>query len=438
VTEKYRVRVLNHISAGGLKRLPWDRFAVSADVDDPHAVLVRSADLHDMDISESLLAVGRAGSGTNNIPVAKMSDRGIPVFNAPGANANAVKELVVAGMLLAARNIDDALKYLDSLNPDDPELEHKVEAGKKAFAGFELAGQTLGIVGLGKIGCLVADAAIKLGMHAIGYDPEITVDSAWSLPATVKKAHSLGEVLKHSNFLTLHVPLVDETRGMIDAGGIAQMKAGAVVLNFSRGGVVDETAILEALEAGQLSKYVCDFPASHLAHQSGVILLPHLGASTREAEENCAVMVAEQVRDYLLDGTIRNSVNFPDVILPRESQFRVAIANANVPNMVGGISHEMALAGLNIATMTNKSRKDLAYTLADVDSEVPDSVIKAIGDIDGVLILLLAHDPCVWRMPSTGSANAWRHAPRTSGASGRPTHRARRGPCEWTCIWSMG
>jgi D-3-phosphoglycerate dehydrogenase len=387
VTEKYRVRVLNHISAGGLKRLPWDRFAVSADVDDPHAVLVRSADLHDMEISESLLTVGRAGSGTNNIPIARMSERGIPVFNAPGANANAVKELVVAGMLLASRNIDDALKYLDSLDPDDPELEQKVEAGKKAFAGYELAGQTLGIVGLGKIGCLVADAAIKLGMHVIGYDPEITVDSAWSLPATVKKAHSLGEVLKHSNFLTLHVPLVDATRGMVDAGGIAQMKAGAVVLNFSRGGVVDETAILEALETGQLAKYVCDFPAPHLAQQAGVILLPHLGASTREAEENCAVMVAEQVRDYLLDGTIRNSVNFPDVIMPRESLFRVAIANANVPNMVGGISHEMAMAGLNIATMTNKSRRDLAYTLVDVDSEVPDSVIKAIGDIDGVLMV---------------------------------------------------
>ena len=385
--EKYRVRVLNHISAGGLKRLPWDRFAVSADVDDPHAVLVRSADLHDMEISESLLTVGRAGSGTNNIPIARMSERGIPVFNAPGANANAVKELVVAGMLLASRNIDDALKYLDSLDPDDPELEQKVEAGKKAFAGYELAGQTLGIVGLGKIGCLVADAAIKLGMHVIGYDPEITVDSAWSLPATVKKAHSLGEVLKHSNFLTLHVPLVDATRGMVDAGGIAQMKAGAVVLNFSRGGVVDETAILEALETGQLAKYVCDFPAPHLAQQAGVILLPHLGASTREAEENCAVMVAEQVRDYLLDGTIRNSVNFPDVIMPRESLFRVAIANANVPNMVGGISHEMAMAGLNIATMTNKSRRDLAYTLVDVDSDVPDSVIKAIGDIDGVLMV---------------------------------------------------
>jgi D-3-phosphoglycerate dehydrogenase / 2-oxoglutarate reductase len=387
VTEKYRVRVLNHISAGGLKRLPWDRFAVSAEVDDPHAILVRSANLHGIEIPESLLAVGRAGSGTNNIPIPRMSARGIPVFNAPGANANAVKELVVAGMLLAARNIDDALKYLDSLDPDDPELENKIEAGKKAFAGYELANHTLGVVGLGKIGCLVADAAIKLGMRVIGYDPDITVDSAWSLPASVKKAHSLGEVLKYSNFLTLHVPLVDATRGMIDAGGLAQMKPGAVVLNFSRGGVVDDTAILEALESGQLSRYVCDFPAPHLSQQPGVILLPHLGASTGEAEENCAVMVAEQVRDYLLDGTIRNSVNFPDVILPRESQFRVAIANANVPNMVGGISHEMAMAGLNIATMTNKSRKDLAYTLVDVDSDVPDSVIKAIGDIDGVLMV---------------------------------------------------
>jgi len=387
VTEKYRVRVLNHISAGGLKRLPWDRFAVSAEVDDPHAILVRSANLHGIEIPESLLAVGRAGSGTNNIPIPRMSARGIPVFNAPGANANAVKELVVAGMLLAARNIDDALKYLDSLDPDDPELENKIEAGKKAFAGYELANHTLGVVGLGKIGCLVADAAIKLGMQVIGYDPDITVDSAWSLPASVKKAYSLGEVLKYSNFLTLHVPLVDATRGMIDAGGLAQMKPGAVVLNFSRSGVVDDTAILEALESGQLSRYVCDFPAPHLSQQPGVILLPHLGASTGEAEENCAVMVAEQVRDYLLDGTIRNSVNFPDVILPRESQFRVAIANANVPNMVGGISHEMAMAGLNIATMTNKSRKDLAYTLVDVDSDVPDSVIKAIGDIDGVLMV---------------------------------------------------
>jgi len=387
MTEKYRVRVFNNIWPGGLKRLPWDRFAVSADADNPHAILVRSADLYGMEISESLLAVGRAGSGTNNIPVPAMSERGIAVFNAPGANANAVKELVVAGMLLAARNIDDALRYLDGINPDDSELERRIEAGKKAFAGYELAGRTLGVVGLGKVGCLVADVAIKLGMHVIGYDPEITVDSAWSLPSAVKKAQSLSEVLKHSNFLSVHVPLVDATRGMIDAGGIAQLKPGSVVLNFSRGGVVRETAILEALETGQLSKYVCDFPDPQLTGRHGVILLPHLGASTREAEENCAVMVADQVRDYLIDGTIQNSVNFPDVILPRESRFRVAIANANVPNMFGGISHEMAMAGLNIATMTNKSRKDLAYTLVDVDSEVPDSVIKAIGAIDGVLMV---------------------------------------------------
>ena len=385
MSEKYRIRVLNHISANGLKRLAWDRFAVSADMDEPDAILVRSADLHAVELPDSVLAIGRAGSGTNNIPVAKMSARGVPVFSAPGANANAVKELVLAGMLLAARNLDGALKYVGDLDSQDAELDAKVEAGKKAFAGYELAGRTLGVVGLGKIGCLVADAAIKLGMHAIGYDPEITVDSAWSLPATVKKAEKLGDVLKHSDFITLHVPLVDETRGMIDAAGVAQMKRGAVVLNFSRSGVVEETAVLEALEEKQLLKYVCDFPGPHLNHHPGVIVLPHLGASTREAEENCAVMVADQVRDYLLDGTIKNSVNFPDVALPRESRWRVAIANANVPNMVGGISHEMAMAGLNIATMTNKSRKDLAYTLVDVDSDVPPEVIKAIGAIDGVL-----------------------------------------------------
>ena len=385
MTEKYRVKVLNHISANGLRRLPWDRFAVSAEVEDPHAILLRSADLHGTEIPASVLAIGRAGTGTNNIPVAAMSVRGIPVFNAPGANANAVKELVLAGMLLAARNLDDALRFVSTLDVADPELEARIESGKKAYAGYELAGHTLGVIGLGKIGCLVADAAIKLGMHVIGYDPEITVDSAWSLPSTVKKAHSLGEVLRHSHFVTLHVPLVEATRGMLDAGGVAQMKHGAVVLNFSRGGVVDEAAILEALEEKHLSRYVCDFPGPSLNGHVGVIVLPHLGASTREAEENCAVMVAEQVRDYLVDGTVVNAVNFPNVTLPRESPWRVAIANANVPNMVGGISHEMATAGLNIATMTNKSRGDLAYTLVDVDSDVPPSVIEAIAAIEGVL-----------------------------------------------------
>jgi D-3-phosphoglycerate dehydrogenase / 2-oxoglutarate reductase len=386
VTEKFRVQFLNHISANGLKRFPWDRFAVSPDGHDPHAILVRSADLHGTLVPATVLAIGRAGSGTNNIPVAEMSARGIPVFNAPGANANAVKELVLAGMLLAARNLDNALRFIDSVPGEDPDFEG-IEAAKKAFAGYELAGHTLGVVGLGKIGCLVADAAIKLGMHVIGYDPAITVESAWSLPSTVKKAEQLSELLRHSHFVTLHVPLMDATRDMIDAAGIAQMKHSAVLLNFSRNGVVDEAAVLEGLANKQLAKYVCDFPSRDLAQHSGVILLPHLGASTREAEENCAVMVADQVRDYLLDGTIRNSVNFPDVTMPRESAFRLAIANANVPNMVGGISHEMAEAGLNIATMTNKSRKDLAYTLVDVDSDVPDSVIKAIGALDGVLMV---------------------------------------------------
>lgn len=385
MSEKFRVRVLNQVSAGGLRRLPWERFVVSADVEDPHAILLRSADLHSRPIPDSVLAVGRAGSGTNNIPVAALSERGVPVFNAPGANANAVKELVLAGMLLAARNLDRALPYVLEQRADDSELETKIEAGKKAYAGYELAGHTLGVVGLGKIGCLVADAAIKLGMTVIGYDPEITVEAAWSLPASVKKAHSLGEILRHSNFITLHVPLVDATRGMIDAGALAQLAPAAVVVNFSRGGVVDEVAVLEALRDGRLSRYVCDFPAPDLLGRPGVILLPHLGASTAEAEENCAVMVADQVRDYLLDGTIRHAVNFPDVELPRESRQRLAIANANVPNMVGGISHELAVAGLNIATMTNKSRGGLAYTLVDVDSDVPEEAIKAIGAIDGVL-----------------------------------------------------
>ena len=344
MSDKFRIQVLNHLSARGLRRLPWDRFSVSADATDPHAILLRSADLHAEPIPDSVLAVGRAGSGTNNIPVAALSARGVPVFSAPGANANAVKELVLAGMLLAARNIDRALPYVTAQSADDPELESRIEAGKKAYVGYELAGHTLGVVGLGKIGCLVADVAIKLGMDVIGYDPEITVEAAWSLPAAVRKAHDLGDLLRHSNFVTLHVPLVDATRAMIDAGALSQLKRGAVLLNFSRGGVVDDAAVLEALGEGQLSRYVCDFPSAELVGRPGVVLLPHLGASTGEAEQNCAVMAADQVRDYLLDGTLKNAVNFPDVELPRESRWRIAVANANVPNMVGSITHELAAA----------------------------------------------------------------------------------------------
>jgi D-3-phosphoglycerate dehydrogenase len=381
----FRVLVLNQISASGLKRLPAEVYETGKDVAEPDAVLVRSADMHGMDIPSSVLAIGRAGAGTNNIPVAAMSERGVPVFNAPGANANAVKELVIAGMLLAARNLPAALRFVDALDPKAPDMDKQVEDGKKAFAGFELAGHTLGVIGLGKIGCLVADAAIRMGMHVVGYDPEITVDAAWSLPAQVKRANSVPELLRASHFVSLHVPLVAATRHLIDAASLEHARHGAVLLNFSREGVVDEAAALAALDSGRLRQYVCDFPGAAINSHRHVIALPHLGASTREAEENCAVMVADQLRDYLENGNVRNSVNFPDAVSPRESGYRIAIANANVPNMLGQISTAMASAGLNIHNMLNKSRGEMAYTLVDVDSAVPDEVVRSIKRIDGVL-----------------------------------------------------
>lgn len=382
---RFQILVLNAISASGLKQLPAERYHTGKDVAKPDAVLLRSADLHGMDIPASVRAIARAGAGTNNIPVAAMSARGVPVFNAPGANANAVKELVLAGMLMAARNLPGALSFVASLDPQDSELEHKVEDGKKQFAGFELVGHTLGIVGLGKIGCLVADAAIKLGMNVLGYDPDITVDAAWSLPAQVKRAASVAEVLKHANFVSLHVPLVSATRHLVNADNLGLMKTGAVLLNFSREGVVDDAAVLAHLERKQLGMYVCDFPSAALHGHERVLALPHLGASTREAEDNCAVMVAMQLRDYLEHGNVVNAVNFPAVNMARESKFRVAIANANVPNMLGQISTTMAHAGLNIHNMVNKSRGEMAYTLVDVDSAVQAEVLARLAAIDGVL-----------------------------------------------------
>lgn len=380
----FQVLVLNQISAKGLERLPSGSYLTGKDIARPDAVLVRSADMHGMDIPSSVLAIARAGAGTNNIPVKQMSARGVPVFNAPGANANAVKELVLAGMLMAARNLPPAQKFVRELPPAG-DLDKTVEEGKKAFAGFELAGQTLGVVGLGRIGCLVADAAIKLGMNVLGYDPEITVDAAWSLPSTVKKAVSVTEVLKNAQFVTVHVPLLEATRHLVNSDNIRLMKPEAVLLNFSRDGIVDDQAALQALAGRQLGWYVCDFPAPALLEHPRVIALPHLGASTREAEENCAVMVADQLRDYLEHGNVANAVNFPNVSMPRESAWRVAIANANVPNMVGQISTAMAQAGLNIHNMVNKSRGDVAYTVLDVDSAVPQGALDAIRGIEGVL-----------------------------------------------------
>lgn len=381
----YSILILNAISQNGLKRLPAERYTIGKEVANPDAIMVRSADMHSMDIPKSVRAIGRAGSGTNNIPVKAMSARGVPVFNAPGANANAVKELVLAGMLLAARNIGGAMKFVSALDPADPAMEKKVEDGKKKFAGYELAGHTLGVIGLGKIGCLVADVAIKLGMDVLGYDPEITIDAAWSLPSQVKKANSVAEVLKNANFISIHVPLVDATRKMINAEALAHVKHGAVLLNFSREGVVDEAAVLAALEAKKLAVYVCDFPNANVNNHPHVIALPHLGASTAEAEENCAIMVADQLREYLEHGNVQNAVNFPNVVMPRESNFRIAVANSNVPNMLGQISTAMAQAGLNIRNMMNKSKGDVAYTLVDVDSEVPAKVVDSIAGINGVL-----------------------------------------------------
>jgi D-3-phosphoglycerate dehydrogenase len=385
MADRLRILTLNNISHAGLKRLPADRYAVAGQIDKPDAILVRSQDMHALEVPETVRAIGRAGAGVNNIPVKDMSRRGVPVFNAPGANANAVKELVLAGMLMAARNIPAALRFAEDLAGSDEDINRRVEEEKKHYAGIELPHHTLGVIGLGRIGSLVADAAIKLGMNVHGYDPEITVDAAWSLPSQVRKAHSIEEIMRGCDFVTVHVPLLDATRDLIDAQRLALMKHGTVLLNFSREGIVDNQAVVEALAAKRLRYYVCDFPAAALAGQPGVIALPHLGASTRQAEDNCAVMVVDQVRDYLEHGNIRNAVNFPDVVMSRESPYRLGIANANVPNMVGQISTAVAKAGLNIHNMINKSKRDMAYTLVDVDSPVPGKVIAELCGIQGVL-----------------------------------------------------
>jgi D-3-phosphoglycerate dehydrogenase / 2-oxoglutarate reductase len=381
----YRILTLNQISSHGLQRFPATRYTVGKAVDAPDAILVRSHDLHKMDIPASVRAIGRAGAGTNNIPVAAMSQRGVPVFNAPGANANAVRELVLAALLMAARNVIPALDYVATLDAAASDLEKLVEEGKKQFAGVELPRRTLGIVGLGAIGSLVADTAIKLGMKVTGFDPEITVDAAWRLPSSVRRAHSIEEVLKMADFVTLHVPLLAVTRNLIDERRLAVMKQGAVLLNFARDALVDDAAVVAALKSRRLKCYMCDFPGAALLGQPGVVALPHLGASTEEAEENCAVMVVDQVRDYLEHGAIANAVNFPNVEMSRESPYRLGIANANVPNMLGQISTAMARAGLNIHNMVNKSRGEMAYTLVDVDSPIQSAAIDAIAAIEGVL-----------------------------------------------------
>ncbi len=381
----FKILTLNNIAAVGLDRLPRDKYEVASEVQTPDAVLVRSAKMHDMPVPASLKAIGRAGAGVNNIPVKEMSEKGIVVFNAPGANANAVKELVIAGMLLAARNIPQAWKFATGLSGDDTFLHKAVEDGKKNFVGFELPGRTLGVIGLGAIGVRVANTARALGMKVVGFDPGITVERAWELSADVQQASSVDELLARADFVTFHVPLIDATRNLINAERLKFMKDNVVVLNFAREGVVDEAAMVAALDAGKAHAYVSDFPVNATKDHPRCITLPHLGASTGEAEDNCAIMVADQVRDFLENGNILNSVNFPEIKLPRKGDHRLAIANKNLPDMVGQISHVLGSHKVNIVHMVNDSRGDVAYTLIDIEGEIPTDAAEAIRGINGVL-----------------------------------------------------
>lgn len=381
----YKVLTLNNISVAGLEQLPREQYEIASEIQHPDAVLLRSFKMHDMDIPDSLKAIGRAGAGVNNIPVDKMTDKGVVVFNAPGANANAVKELVLAGMLIGCRNLCQAWDYSRNLEGDDAAISKAVEAGKKNYGGFELPGRTLGVIGLGAIGRFVANAALDLGMNVIGYDPGITVEGAWKLSSDVEKAASVEELLSKVDFVTFHVPLVEATKNMINAERLKLMKDNVIILNFARNGIIDDQAVSDAIKSGKVYSYVCDFPSNLLKNHERVITLPHLGASTKEAEDNCAVMVAEQIRDYLENGNVRNSVNFPEVKMPRTNGYRLAVVNKNVPNMLGQISSALADGGLNIIDMLNKSREELAYTLIDVNEPPSDNILNTLLDIDGIL-----------------------------------------------------
>ncbi len=381
----YKILTLNNIAVAGLDRLPRNDYEVASEITHPDAILLRSYKMHGMQIPETVKAIGRAGAGVNNIPVEEMTEKGIPVFNAPGANANAVKELVLAGALIAARNLGQAWRFATGLTGDDATITKQVEAGKKNFVGFELPGHTMGVIGLGAIGVKVANACRALGMHVIGYDPTITVQSAWKLASEVEQALSVDDLLTKSDFVTFHVPLTDTTSNMINADRLKLMKPGSVLLNFARNGIIDDEAVVAALESGRLYAYVSDFPSNLLKDNPRVITLPHLGASTKEAEDNCAIMVAEEVRDYLENGNIVNSVNFPSINLPRNGGFRIAVVNSNVPNMVGQISTDLGREGLNILDMLNKSRDGIAVTLLDVDKQPSAGLLKTLATIDGVL-----------------------------------------------------
>ena len=377
------IKVLNNISSLGLEKFSKEFYDVSTSSANPDAILVRSAKMHDMKIENSLKAVGRAGAGVNNIPIQKMSDNGVVVFNTPGANANAVKELVISSMLLASRNICQGWSYVNSLPLEN--LKATVEDGKKQYSGCELPGKTLGIVGLGAIGVEIANAASILGMDVIGYDPSISKRNAWKISSDVEEAISLEELFSRSDFVSFHVPLLEATKNLLNAKRIELLPEGCVVINMSRDGIVDEEELIKSLDSGRVKYYVTDFPIDEKKNHERVIALPHLGASTAEAEDNCAVMIAKQIKDYLENGNIINSVNFPDAKMPRAGKERLAITHRNIPNMVRQITKAIAEEEANIVDMLNKSKGEFAYTLIDVEEGISNSVIENIEKVEGIL-----------------------------------------------------
>ena len=381
----YKILKINNLSEKGLERFPAGKYELGSEIASPDAIMLRSQKLHDMEFDDNLKAVGRAGAGVNNIPVERLSQLGVPVFNAPGANANAVKELVIGSLFLCERNLHHAFSYTNDLTAVGDALDKQVEDGKKKFVGRELPERTLGVIGLGAIGVEVANTAALLGMKVIGYDPAITVASAWKLSSAVEKANSVDDLLSRSDFVTFHVPLIDATRHMINEQRLHSMRDNSVVLNFARSGVVDDDAILKGLNNGKIKTYITDFPTRETIEHEGVITLPHLGASTAEAEENCAIMIADQLQEFLEHGNIHNSVNFPQVELSRKSDHRLAMIHRNVPDMVGQISHQLGKSSVNIEHMINESRGDVACTLIDTHLRVDEQTMSAIQGIDGLL-----------------------------------------------------
>ena len=380
----YTIKTLNAISPVGLAKLPASQFEIHNNVDDPHGILVRSADMHDMPLPDTLLAIARAGAGTNNIPIDECTEKGIVVFNTPGANANAVAELVVGALVSGSRNMVDAVNWAQSLK-GSAAIAKDVEKGKKQFVGPELRGKTLGVIGLGAIGARVANAAVALGMEVLGYDPYISIDAAWSLSRSVKHCVSLGDMLPQCDYLTIHVPYLPSTRYTINAQTLNMCKDGVRVLNFARGELVDNAALLEALNNGKVAQYCCDFPAEELLGVRGVVCTPHLGASTPESETNCAVMAANELADYLKNGNITHSVNLPDVSQPRMGGKRICIIHKNAPGAIADITSVLTASHLNIENMVNKGKKDVAYTLLDVTGSLPTDLAAQLAALPAAI-----------------------------------------------------